>query len=398
MDGRRVTRRVVVVGGGTAGAATALALQRVGIRTVIVERSAPPGWKVGEGLPPAANPFLQLLGIWDRFQADGHLPSYGNASAWGSADLVDASFMFNPHGRGWHLDRQRFDVMLLRAAVEHGAELVRGTATVDSRPGPGGERWLRVTSDGREEQPIRTSFVVDASGRSASVARCHRARREHLDRLVGVVGVFATASAEDDQDTRTIVEAVEDGWWYSAPLPGGRLIVAFMSDGDVVRQRAAHRLDGWSNLLGETANTRARVVRLAGCLLAPPRAVLANGSRLLEVVGAGWLAVGDAAIAHDPLSSQGVASALLLGLWAGEAIRDHLDGQTGALDGYRVLVGRLFDEYRAGLAYYYRQERRWPNAPFWTRRADDGLAPDHRPLGKPSTSNQARRPARLAPN
>jgi flavin-dependent dehydrogenase len=96
--------------------------------------------------------------------------------------------------------------------------------------------------------------------------------------------------------------------------------------------------------------------------------VLANSSRLADVVGPGWLAVGDAALAHDPLSSQGIASALLLGLAAADAIRDHLDGRPGALIPYQNLVQRLSDEYQRGLAYYYRQERRWPDAPFWARR------------------------------
>ena len=40
--------------GGTAGAATALALQRLGVRTTIVDRGPRPDWKPGEGLPPAA--------------------------------------------------------------------------------------------------------------------------------------------------------------------------------------------------------------------------------------------------------------------------------------------------------------------------------------------------------
>jgi flavin-dependent dehydrogenase len=359
---------VVVVGGGTAGATTALALQRLGVQTTIVRRAAPPCWKVGEGLPPAANPFLRRLGVWDRFRADRHLPSFGNASSWGSADLVDYSFVFDPHGAGWHLDRPRFDAMLLQAAREHGAQVITGTAAVDGRSVAAGDFWIRVTPEDGEAIVLRPPFVVDASGRVATIARLGN-RREHNDRLVAVVGVFATQDPAGDPDSRTIVEAVEDGWWYSAAIPDGRLVVAFMSDGDLVGALGAYRLDGWSGLLGKTVHTCDRVVRLGCQPLTLPLVVLANSSRLLEVAGPTWVAVGDAAIAHDPLSSQGIASALLLGLSAADAIAGQLSGRADATEAYRMLVARLHDEYIRGLAYYYGREARWPRSPFWARRS-----------------------------
>jgi flavin-dependent dehydrogenase len=383
VSGPPFDERVVIVGGGTAGAATALALQRAGVPTVLIERSARPAWKVGEALPPAANPLVRRLGLWGRLQDEGHLPSYGNASAWGSPALVDHSFLLDPNGSGWHLDRPRFDALLLQAAREHGARFVLGTAALHQRPASGersfsDERsagdgcWLRVTPDEGDSTLVRAPFAVDASGRAAVLARDSGARREHLDRLVGIVGLLATRAAGGGPDTRTMVEAVEDGWWYSALVPGGRLVVAFMTDGDIARRRAAHTLAGWSSLLGETVHTCARVVAHEARLLATPRVVLANSSRPAAVVGRGWLAVGDAAIAHDPLSSQGIASALLLGLSAADAIRDALGGRAADLTRYRELVERLSAEYLGHLAYYYGQEARWPRAPFWSRRRERG--------------------------
>jgi flavin-dependent dehydrogenase len=370
--GQRLDERVLVVGGGAAGAATSLALQRLGIPTVIVERSASPGagsaWKIGEGLPPAANPFLHRLGVWDQTRVDGHLLSFGNAAAWGSPGLVDQSFLFDPNGAGWHLDRPRFDAMLLRSARALGAQLLVGTASVYDHSTASSNVSLRIVTERGDEILARPRFVVDASGRTATIARQQNPRRQHPDRLVGIVGVLATRDPAGDPDSRTIVEAVEDGWWYSAAVPGGRLVVAFMTDGDIASHRATHRLDGWSALLGETTHTRARVVRQACRLVVQPRVVLANSSRHSCVAGSSWLAVGDAAIAHDPLSSQGLASALLLGLSAAEVIADRLSGQPDAPHRYRALVERLHAEYLAGLAYHYQQERRWPDAPFWARR------------------------------
>jgi flavin-dependent dehydrogenase len=247
---------------------------------------------------------------------------------------------------------------------------------------------LRVVHAAGDVSMVRAPYVIDASGRTATVARWRGARRRLHDRLVGVVGLLATADPRGDPDSRTIVEAVEHGWWYSAPIPDGRLVVAFMSDGDIVRQLGAHRLTGWSSLLGATDHTLSRVVRLAGRPLAPLRVVLANGSRLDAVAGQGWLAVGDAALAHDPLSSQGLASALLLGLAAADAIRARLGGDRSALDGYGALVDRLDAEYQEGLAHYYRQEMRWPDTPFWVRRHLS--APLAGPPQRPGAADRAR--------
>jgi hypothetical protein len=38
----------------------------------------------------------------------------------------------------------------------------------------------------------------------------------------------------------TAVEAVEDGWWYTAPVPGGRRVLAFLTNADLPAARIAH--------------------------------------------------------------------------------------------------------------------------------------------------------------
>ena len=84
--------------------------------------------------------------------------------------------------------------------------------------------------------------------------------------------------------------------------------------------------------------------------------------------GPGWLAVGDAALACDPLSSQGLLNALYSGRMAAAAIRRALIGDSGALDDYtRAMVG-VAAAYRANLAAWYAMEARWPDRPFWARR------------------------------
>lgn len=52
------TTDVVIVGGGPAGAAIALALANAGVSTTVVEAHSAPRMKIGECLPPTINPLL----------------------------------------------------------------------------------------------------------------------------------------------------------------------------------------------------------------------------------------------------------------------------------------------------------------------------------------------------
>jgi len=100
----------------------------------------------------------------------------------------------------------------------------------------------------------------------------------------------------------------------------------------------------------------------------------ASGARLERFAGDGWLAVGDAALAFDPLSSQSLFDALYTGLRGAEAIAADLAGEGGAPEARTAYAERLESvraAYRRHLHLYYRAETRWRDRPFWARRGKD---------------------------
>lgn len=342
---------VVIVGGGPAGAATALALARRGMRCAIVERHAAPPPRVGETLPPAVRTPLENLGVWERFLADGHDPAVGNRSSWGSERIDEVHFIRNAYGHGWHIDRQRFESMLLDAARSAGVVVLAG-APIDV--------WERadghVVTIGATQ--IHAKFAVDASGRGSFLARISGAERIAIDHLIAST-MFLAPRLTDPQQKFTFIEAVEDGWWYSAPLPDGRLVAAFMTDGTALRTR-----EEWLDAARRTRSTRERIAAYATDD-AVPQIAAANTSRLTSVVGPDWLAVGDAAVSFDPLSSQGILIALESAIDAANAIAD---GGEAALSRYASLITERYRNYLVERAQFYGAERRWPDAPFWHRR------------------------------
>jgi flavin-dependent dehydrogenase len=225
----------------------------------------------------------------------------------------------------------------------------------------------------RDGEVLQADFVADASGRTAHLARHLGAARVRYDRLVGACALLT--SAAPDVDTYTLVEAVPDGWWYSALLADGRLAVAFMTDGDLLDRGA------WRTLLAQTGATRARVGGHGYALDDRPRVVPAETSRLDTIAGEGWLALGDAAAAYDPLSSHGISSAMGSGFYAGNAIADLLAGHPEALPAYQAVMQNAYGAYLDLHARQYTAEGRWPEAPFWARRREGWPATPSPPAG-----------------
>lgn len=142
--------------------------------------------QIGESLPPEASRILHYLSpelptqLAQNTACGIHSSITGNASIWESSDLQETFSIMNPFGAGWHLDRASFDESL-RDAVR----------TVCSRSNsiPGSPRKLEkarflgvdkdagswiISAEGlesKDKRRYRSKWIVDATGRKASLAR-----------------------------------------------------------------------------------------------------------------------------------------------------------------------------------------------------------------------------------
>src|SRR5207245_744542 len=99
----------------------------------------------------------------------------------------------------------------------------------------------------------------------------------------------------------------------------------------------------WLQQRRNAHHTHARIGSRA--LESGPFIFAANSSRLDRLAGKNWLAVGDAAMAFDPLSSQGVYNALMSGLLAAQATECSLAGDHRELYRYAVAIENDFVKY-----------------------------------------------------
>jgi flavin-dependent dehydrogenase len=358
---------VAILGGGTAGAATAIALARNGMRVAVFERSDGRGARPGEVLIPSTRPLLIELGVWDHFQDDTHAHSLGVLSAWGTSHIAVNDFICDPHGHGWHIDRARFDRMLRTAAADEGAQVMVDTRVTSVRQEGGGWQLSAQSCDGSTQ--FSTRVLVDARGRTP--VGLGTPVRLVYDRLVAIMLTFAGDTDVFKQDGFTLVESGPSGWFYSATFSSGDLTIAYMTDSDELsRGRSGCESVFWK-ALQRAPHTSRRLGKLHArtvLRVAPAHTAIAREDGKLP-----RLLVGDASFSIDPLSSQGMYHALESALSASQAIEAYFGGRSDCFADYSDSECAHFRRLLSARRTHYAAEARWPEAAFWRRRRIDAL-------------------------
>jgi len=205
--------------------------------------------------------------------------------------------------------------------------------------------------------------MIDACGRSTPL-KLGLPRR----RFDGLVALLRTAELQNGVSyQRPLIESAASGWWYSISSPDGRLHVYHFTDGDLLRQ-SRRSVDWWDKCLPEAPQTRDRVL---SCATLSTATVLPAHTSLLEPpIDGQLLRVGDAAMTVDPRCSQGLCFALESAEDAAAMILQGSAHQTEIVADYQARIDTRFRSYRDDYYYFYGQEIRFLESPFWRRRRD----------------------------
>jgi flavin-dependent dehydrogenase len=332
------------------------------LSVTILELSRPSNGHIGDTLCPEARQWLNHLGVAQMFEALHPVPSAGIVSLWESLQATEIDFLFNPYGIGWHLDRAKFDRMLIEAAQRAGALLYFGDRLLRF---DWTDRctWQIVAEIEGRLTTLEGSWLIDATGRNRWLLRRQGVRPRATDRLVAILARIQAPLS----DSRLFIEARPEGWWYYTPLPGARALAAYMTDGDLIPRQPLALRNFWERQRAASEVISALTQGIP--IDTPLRVRSANTSWAGRVVGHQWLAVGDAALAHDPLSGRGLCQALASGSLAARAVSQAFRGSLTHVQDYQAWADSNYHAYRRARCENYSRVRHWPDSVFWKRRA-----------------------------
>nr|BBH87124.1 hydroxylase [Thermosporothrix sp. COM3] len=172
-----------IIGGGPGGSSIASYLAKAGLTCVIFERDLFPRPHVGESLVPSSTRVFKEIGFMDKMEAAGFPKKYG--AAWTTsgrgpiyADSFDglepdcyAGVRFDERVQPgvdrnytFHVDRGKFDLMLLQHAHELGATVYEGVQVRNVDFSEENRPRINFTI-GKRDISTNVRMVVDASGR-----------------------------------------------------------------------------------------------------------------------------------------------------------------------------------------------------------------------------------------
>jgi geranylgeranyl reductase family protein len=344
--------RVVVVGGGPAGASTAWHLATAGAEVTVLDRARFPRDKAcAEYLSPECARLLDAMGALGPVEAAGAAQLSGMMVRAPSGERIHGEFAA-AHGfagfrdRGLALRRTRLDPLLLDRARAAGAAVREGVRVTDVvRDAAGRVRGVRVLDGGRAAT-LDAELVIGADGlRSVVARRLGLHRRSRLPERLAVVAHFRGAQGIGESGEMH-VEA--DGYCGLADVGGGESNLALVVPAHRARELAGDPggfLERWVAARPQLAPRYRHAERVGAVLTTGPFATHAR-----RPWAPGALLVGDAADYFDPFTGEGIYCALRGGELAApfalaaleQLARGDAQGADRALAGYTAARRRAF--------------------------------------------------------
>lgn len=348
---------IAIVGGGPAGGAVALGLKQLGYDVTVIADERP--FTAVEGISDRVMQGLLGAGFKSALQVPSP-PSMRHACWDGETREVNTErLVFRP----------ALDLAILDDLRQQGIDVIEGRA--DQIQQSDGHYEISYTDQQGNNGQLIASFLVEARGRHAPAQGIKRTRGRET---VSLLQAWEGAACEPG----TSVESFEDGWaWMAANSRGQRYLQLTLDVVDTPFPAKAE-LDQFCYERWLKIDEAQRFLADAKPLY-PVTARTSTPVLFETAVGDNWIRVGDAAMAVDPLSGNGIFQALSSALQAPAVINTLLkfpERTELAKDFYHERLHHLFMRFARIGRDFYRTETQWPKHSFWAKRSQ---WPDNEP-------------------
>ncbi|PRP93392.1 hypothetical protein ENSA5_42910 [Enhygromyxa salina] len=284
-------------------------LAQRGLSVLVVEKDPFPRYHVGESLTGTGGDFIARVGLADQMAAFD-FPAKPGVKVVGREGAKYFVPVLRPT---WQVRRAEFDNLLLEHAMAKGAEHVLGTVTdviLD------GERvvGLTLSTAAGDEQSLRCSMVIDASGQGVFMSRKEIAgprRVAAFSRQIALYSQFKGVEPDVGEQFNSTVIFYRDTyhWAWLIPISSDTVSIgivlpttSYKLRGGTAKAAMAWGLGHLNAELTERTREAEQVEDMH---------VSRNYSyRVDPFVGPGWLCVGDSHCFTDPIFSFGASLAM----------------------------------------------------------------------------------------
>jgi len=353
---------VIIIGGGPAGSAMGSYLSMNGIDNIILEQAIHPRSHVGESMVTSSTRVFKEIGFLPKMEEAGFPHKYG--AAWhpimnGDVDVhttSEAAIEFREFPQEgidqdytYHVDRSKFDLMLLKHAEELGSQVYQGVRVTRVLFEDGRAIGVQVRI-GDQDIELPAKVIVDASGRNTLLGRQLRLKKnDPIFDQYAVHGWFENVNREGPTGDFIHIYflPVERGWAWQIPITDEITSIGVVTEREVFR-RARMDLETFFDTYVESN----RDLSNAMCHARRVNELKVEGDysySMENFVGDGFLLIGDAARFVDPIFSSGVSVALYSAKFAAERIQEAF-----ARNDFSAEVFRPYEEkLRVGVEVWY---------------------------------------------
>jgi len=334
---------VLIVGGGPAGASSAMFLVREGIRPVILEMETFPRYHIGESLTGAGGKVLRDLGLDAEMYRRRH-PCKQGVKVYGQS--VRGTWFVPVTGRDknwelfewdtWQVRRSDFDKMMLDEAVSRGASLIPGKALAPVVDDRGAVRGVKVRMPDGKVQTIESELLLDCSGQATFLANAGVTGPKYLGSHDKQIAIFSqvTGAIRDDGTTRDahkdntlIFYQQKHHWAWFIPLDEEVVSVGVVVPAAYFLDKKETKQAFLLRELREMHPELARRISTPAELVEDVHVIPNYSYQVKKFTGKGFMCIGDAHRFIDPIFSFGLTVAMREAQFMAPVARDYLNGQ-----------------------------------------------------------------------
>lgn len=337
---RKIETDVLIIGGGPAGATSAMRLLELGISPLIVEQKKFPRYHIGESMTSECGQVVRSLGLEDRMMEAGYPVKHGvNVfGARGNKDWWIPVAQRTPDlelhdNTTWQVRRSTFDKMMLDEATSRGADLMLGRA-VKPIMSADGSTLLGVTvrvEDGSTVD-VEATMTLDCTGQATFLANQGVTGPKYLGAYDKQIAHFSQVTGFDRGDgsdrlsepgNTNIFYRQKYQWAWAIPIDDEVTSIGIVTPSQYFKDKKESREDFLKREYHELNPGLSE--RMHDTTLVEPVHVIPNYSfQVRRFAGPGFICVGDAHRFVDPIFSFGMFIAVTEAGLAANAVAKYL--------------------------------------------------------------------------